>query len=88
MNAIARFNRSHFLGVLDEAPCFDLHIVLADHWVRDDRTTLEQLTRDLAERLAHTIIGQSGLPAILRHIVCLRMNTERFDGRLRFEWQV
>jgi hypothetical protein len=53
-----------------------------------DRTCLCQLTRDLSEKLKATIRENSRLPHILRDIVCLRINPERFQGRLRFEWRV
>jgi hypothetical protein len=85
---IERLNEHFFLGLLGSRPSFDLYLVLRDHWQRDEKTALEQLTRDLAEKLKAAIKQHTSFPDILRHIVCLRMNAERFDGRLRFDWRV
>jgi hypothetical protein len=86
---LARMNRSYFLGRLADPPAFDLDLVVWDlpHAGRDV-TALEQLTRDLAEAVLRTLHGHQRLARLLRHIVCLRMNPERFDGRLTFLWRV
>jgi hypothetical protein len=84
---VARMNRQYFLGALGPRPAFDLDLVL---WEGDGREqeSLDQLTRDLAEKLKHAIRRHGRFPEILRHIVCLRMNPARFDGRLRLAWRV
>jgi hypothetical protein len=85
---IERINHQFFRGVLGEAPAFDLDIVLWDPPEDDHRMPLCQLTRDLAEQIKGVIQKRGPSPPVLRDIVCLRMNPERFDGRLRFEWRV
>jgi hypothetical protein len=85
---IERMNHQFFRGVLDDAPAFDLDIVLWDPPEDEYRMPLCQLTRDLAEQIKAEIIARGPFPPVLRDIVCLRMNPKRFDGRLRFEWRV
>jgi len=85
---IERMNHQFFRGVLDDAPAFDLNIVLWDPPEDEHRMPLCQLTRDLAERIKGEIVSLGPFPPVLRDIVCLRMNPKRFDGRLRFEWRV
>ncbi len=82
---LAFVNRWAFRGLLGERPAIDLDLVLHDEWELGERTTLEQMTRDLSERAA-TLLRAEGAP--VRSVVCLRLNPERFDGRLRFVWRV
>jgi hypothetical protein len=62
--------------------------VLHDDWDRGEPTAIEQLTRDLSELAVHVVRAESGERGLLRSIVCLHMNPDRFDGRLRFGWRV
>jgi hypothetical protein len=81
-------DRQFFLGALGLRPAFDLNLVVWDHAEEDERATLDQLTRDLAEKVKGAIREHARFPEILRDIVCLRMNPARFDGRLRFCWRI
>jgi hypothetical protein len=85
---IERMNRQFFMGVLGPEPRFDLNLVVWDNWERNDRASLDPLTRDLAEQVKAAILERGRHPGILRDIVCLRMNPKRFDGRMRFDWRV
>jgi len=85
---IERMNRQSFMGVLGPSPHFDLNLVVWDNWERNDRASLDPLTRDLAEQVKAAILERGRFPGILRDIVCLRMNPQRFDGRMRFDWRV
>jgi hypothetical protein len=81
-------DREIYHGILGPAPAFDLTLVLWDEEEEDPRRPLWELTRDLAEVLKTTLAAETRFPPILNHIVCLRMNPKRFDGRLRFVWRV
>lgn len=81
-------DREIYHGILGPTPAFDLTLVLWDDDAADSRRPLCELTRDLAEVLKTTLEADPRFPAILNHIVCLRMNQKRFDGRLRFVWRV
>lgn len=84
-------NRCLFRGALRNAPRFDLNLVCFDAWETGqpmERTPISELTRDLAERARDVVQRETALGGLLRGIVCLRMNPERFDGRLRFVWRV
>jgi hypothetical protein len=85
---VERMDRQFFLGALGLRPAFDLNLVVWDHAEEDERATLDQLTRDLAEKVKGAIREHARFPEILRDIVCLRMNPARFDGRLRFCWRI
>jgi hypothetical protein len=85
---LERMNRQYFMGVLGPEPRFDLNVVVWDNWERNDRASLDTLTRDLAEQVKTAILECGRQPAILRDVVCLRMNPKRFDGRMRFDWRV
>ncbi|MEN8183378.1 MAG: hypothetical protein ABFS46_12675 [Myxococcota bacterium] len=85
---VERMDRQFFMGGLGLRPAFDLNLVVWDHTAGDERTTLDQLTRDLAEKVKRAIHEHARFPEILRDIVCLRMNPARFDGRLRFVWRI
>jgi hypothetical protein len=85
---VERMNRKFFLGAVGPRPAFDLNLVLFEGRQSSEQCVLEQLTRDLAERLKRVIRWNGRFPEILRDIVCVRMNSARFDGRLRFGWRV
>lgn len=85
---LRRLNEPCFRGTLREQPRFDLALVLWDEKDHTDRVPLEQLTRDLAERVKRAIEVRPHGGAGLRDVVCLRMNPDRFDGRLRYAWHV
>ena len=87
-NSFNALDREIYHGILGPAPAFDLTLVLWDEEVADPRQPLCELTRDLAEVLKETLEAEPRFPPILNHIVCLRMNPKRFDGRLRFVWRV
>jgi hypothetical protein len=83
-----RMNHRHFLGVARESTRFDLNLVQWDR-TDDPRTTpISQLTRDLAENVKRAIGESPDFPPILRDVVGLKMNPDRFDGRLRLDWRV
>ena len=78
-----------YKGMLGPAPVFDLALVLWDYDREDDpRRALCELTRDLAEVLKRAFASEKRFPAVLNDLVCLRMNPERFQGRMRFVWRV
>jgi len=85
-----RVNRHFFKSALSDQPIFDLNIVVWDlsEAEEPEHTPIRQFTRDLSETVKRAMTERDDLPRILRHIVCLRMNHERFDGRLRFDWRV
>jgi len=88
---IDQANRSLFRGALRMPPRFDLNLVCFDAWEAGqplEHTPISELTRDLAERACDVLRAESSLGGLLRGIVCLRMNPDRFDGRLRFVWRV
>jgi hypothetical protein len=85
---VERLNKRFFLGSVGRRPAFDLHLVVQDEAGRSERTTLDQLTHDLAEKLKLAIREHGRFPSILHDVVCLRMNRARFDGRLRLAWRV
>lgn len=83
-----RINRKYMMGIGGESSKFDLNLVL---WERDeepDTSPLCELTRDLAENVKEVLRSAPSFPPILRDVVCLRMNPDRFDGRMRFAWRV
>lgn len=84
---LRRLNEPCFRGTLGEKPSFDLALVLWDEPERSERIPLAQLTRDLAEQVKAAARRRSH-GSRLRDVVCLRMNPDRFDGRLRYEWHV
>lgn len=84
----ARINQRHMMGIGSEASKFDLNLVL---WDKDEETESDplcELTRDLAEKMKGVLAAAPDFPPILRDVVCMRMNPDRFDGRMRFEWRV
>ncbi|MAG32319.1 MAG: hypothetical protein CL908_15670 [Deltaproteobacteria bacterium] len=82
-------DREVYRGLLGPAPVFDLALVLWDDEVaHGPRRPLCELARDLAEVLKSTLSAEPRFPPVLNDIVCLRMNQNRFDGRLRFVWRV
>jgi hypothetical protein len=85
---VERLNKQFFLGAVGRRAAFDLHLVVGDEPEGSERTALDQLTHDLAEKLKLAIRRHGRVPDILRDIVCLRMNRARFDGRLRLVWRV
>jgi hypothetical protein len=85
---LERLSRRLFGDTLDMPPAFELDLVLLGAPARDERAALEQLTRDLAERIKMVIRRDAQFPSILRDVVCLRTRSERFDGSLRFAWRV
>jgi hypothetical protein len=85
---LERLNHQFFKGALPPAPCFDLFLVTWSFDENAERTPICQFTRDISELVKRTILEQSEFPGVLNDIVCLRMNPERFDGRMRFDWRV
>ena len=89
---LERYDRDHFRGLLGSVPLVDLHLVLWESWDDRDapreRTPISQLTHDLAERVKAIFNAERSIPPILGDIICLQMNPERFDGRVRFDWRV
>jgi hypothetical protein len=85
---LARLSRRLFGDALPMPPAFELDLVLDEAPGRDDRGALEQLTRDLAERIKTVIRSDAEFPRILGDVVCLRTGRGRFDGSLRFAWRV
>lgn len=78
-----------YRGLLGPAPCVDLALVLWDDDREDDpRRPLCELSRDLAEVFKRALESAPRFPPVLNDIVCLRMNPERFDARLRYVWRV
>jgi hypothetical protein len=85
---LERLRHQFFMGALPETPSFDLYLVTWYHDENADRTPVCQFTRDIAELVKRTILEQSDFPGVLNDVVCLRMNPERFDGRMHFDWRV
>jgi len=90
---IERLDALCFGGMLGDCPNFDLHLVLWDDRLDEDggvpeRTPLNQLTHDLAEKVKAILLSRVESPALLGDILCLHMNPARFQGRLRFDWRV
>jgi hypothetical protein len=85
---LERLSRRLFGDALPMPPSFELDLVLADGRARGERAALEQLTRDLAERIKTVIRADAQFPRILGDVVCLRRGSPRFDGSLRFAWRV
>jgi hypothetical protein len=85
---LERLSKRLFGGALGAKPSFDLELVLWDPSGREEASPLEQLTRDLSEKIKAVIRSDTEYPRILRDVVCLRMDASRFDGRLRFAWRV
>jgi hypothetical protein len=85
-----QLNHRFFKGALNDNPVFDLNLVVWDLCEEEDVESIpiHQLTRDLSETVKGALLERVELPGILRDIVCLRMNANRFDGRLRFDWRV
>jgi hypothetical protein len=89
---LERLDRSCFRGLLGSVPRIDLHLVLHDAWTdanaAPERTPISQLTHDLAELAKSSLEATPRFPPVLGDIVCLHMNPERFDGRVRFDWRI
>ena len=85
---LRRLNAPCFRGTLREKPAFDLGLVLWNEPASSERVPLAQLTRDLAERVKRAVRSHRQGGSRLRDVVCLRMNPDRFDGRLRYDWHV
>lgn len=83
-----RINQQHLMGIGRESSKFDLNLVLWDRNEEQEASTLCELTRDLAEMMKRVLAADPDFPPILRDVVCMRMNPDRFDGRVRFEWRV
>lgn len=81
-------NAPLFMNTVPSTPSFDLTLITWEFQDDEERTPISQLTRDLAEIVKLSIQGLAQFPGILREIVCLRMNPDRFDARLRFDWRV
>ncbi len=85
---LAALDESVFRGLLGRPPRFDLDLVLFEDWDQNERTAIEQLTRDLAENALALMRSDPSCSGLLRNVVCLRMNPSRADFRLRFGWRV
>ena len=85
---LAALDESVFRGLLGRPPRFDLDLVVFEEWDQSERTAIEQLTRDLAENALTLMQGDPTCAGLLRSVVCLRMNPDRVDFRLRFGWRV
>ena len=83
-----RMNGQFFKGALRPSPCFDLFVVTWYYDEAAERTPISEFTRDIAEVAKRIIVEQSEVATSLNDIVCLRMNPNRFDGRMRFDWRV
>lgn len=81
-------NRRHFKGVARPTSKFDLNLVLWDRSERPETNPISELTRDLAENVKQGLQESGRFPPILRDVVCMRMNPDRFDGRMRFDWRI
>lgn len=90
---LRRLDAELLKGSFGDQPVLDLHLVL---WDGDDEEDADpesarlmaQLTRDLADVVRASLLGQTEFGADLGRIVCLRMDPDRFDGRLRMDWCV
>ena len=76
------------MGIGRESSKFDLNLVLWDRNDEPDTSSLCELTRDLAENVKEVLGSAPDFPPILRDVVCMRMNPDRFGGRMRFTWRV
>jgi hypothetical protein len=85
---LERLSRRLFGDALPLPPSFELDLVLEGGPARGERAALEQLTRDLAERIKTVIGADARYPRILGDVVCLRRGGAPFDGSLRFAWRV
>jgi hypothetical protein len=83
-----RANQRHFKGIGRPNSKFDLNLVRWDRSERPETNPIGELTRDLAEHVKRALHESGRFPPILRDVVCLRMNPDRFDGRMRFDWRV
>jgi hypothetical protein len=79
-----RLNQRFFRGALDDEPVFDLNLVVWDDREESEVESIPvyQFTRDLAETVKRATLERVEIPRILRDIVCLRMNPNRFDWRV------
>lgn len=85
---LERMNQQHFLGVASPSSRFDLNLVLWDRSEEPETSPISELTRDLAEKVKGALVSSKSFPPLLRDVVCLRMNPDRFDGRMRFAWRI
>ena len=85
---LQRLSHRLFGDALPMPPSFELDLVLAKAPAKGEHGALEQLTRDLAERIKTVIRADAQYPRILGDVVCLRRRSVRFDGSLRFAWRV
>jgi hypothetical protein len=85
---LERMNQDRFLGLANASSKFDLNLVLWDRSEQPETDPISQLTRDLAEKVKEALVQSPSFPPMLRDIVCLRMNPDRFTGRMRFDWRV
>ena len=85
---LERLSRRLFGDALPMPPSFELDLVLTPAPTHGEHAALEQLTRDLAERIKTVIREDAQYPHILGDIVCLRHRAARFNGSLRFAWRV
>ncbi len=83
-----RINQRHMMGIGRESSQFDLNLVLWDRNEETEASTLCELTRDLAEKMKAVLGSDPDFPSILRDVVCMRMNPDCFDGRMRLEWRI
>lgn len=85
---LERLNHQFFKGALPREPSFDLILVTWYYDENAERTPISQFTRDISEVVKRALREQTEFPKVLNDIVCLRMNPDRFDFRLRFDWRV
>ena len=85
---LERLNRERLKGLLRSGMSFDLTLVTWEFFEEEERTPISQFTRDIAELVKLAISKRASFPFVLRDVVCLRMNPDRFDGRMRFDWRV
>lgn len=85
---LERLSRRLFGDALPLPPSFELDLVLTPGPAQSEHAALEQLTRDLAERIKTVIRADAQYPRILGDVVCLRRRGARFNGSLRFAWRV
>ncbi len=85
---LQRLDREYFKGIAGDSPRFDLNLVLWDGDYDLDTSAISQLTRDLAEKVKAGVLAGADFPTLLGDIVCLQLNADRFDGRMRFAWRI
>jgi len=89
---IERANRFLFKGELTARPPFDLHVLVmlpeASDTLPRPQAPLVQLTRDLAQVFAQRLREEWQLPDLLRHVLCLTMDRNRFAGQLSCSWRI